>query len=108
MKSRLTASNQESTPLATSPSTEADTVAKLRDYFDQMTQAQCEFEELWFASGEGERLPPVHELRRLLRRIAGRANLLELSFLWLRMQREMPEPGQSPTPTSAPSPAPTP
>jgi hypothetical protein len=84
-------------PPTEKPLSEEDTVLALRNYFHQLQFAQCEFEELWYATGQGDRLPGEQALKQLLRRIAGRAELMEVAFVWLRMLREDAEPaGQKP------------
>ena len=70
---------------------EEDTILVLRNYFHELQSVQIEFEELWFATGQGERDPDEQLLKRILRIIAARAELMELAFISLRMMREFPE-----------------
>lgn len=67
------------------PLSEEDTILMLQNYFHELQSAQIDFEELWYASGQGERSPDPQALKQLLRRISGRADLMEVAFVWLRM-----------------------
>lgn len=62
----------------------------LRNYFHELTTALIDFEELWYATGQGETIPPETAYRPLLRRIAGRASMMEQTYLALNILRDFP------------------
>ena len=79
------------TPNEPPPSAES-TLRALRGHFGDLRDAQDEFEALWRACGRGGRPADEAEAGRLLRRIAGRAELMELAFTTLCILREHPVP----------------
>jgi len=66
--------------------TETATLKTLRAYFAELDGAVTELGELWEASGEGAGTTRA-AVAAPLRRIAGRAELIEVSLLWLEHLR---------------------
>jgi hypothetical protein len=70
--------------------TERDTRRTLEGYLGEIEDALGEFAALWEVSGGS---PARAEAAPALRRLAGRAELIELGLLWLeQLESERPEP----------------
>ena len=78
-------------PARDKPTTEQDVVDTLFNNFQQLQTAQCEFEELWYDTGQGERLPDEQRVKNLLRTIRSRAELIGFAYTTLRVMRQLPD-----------------
>jgi len=74
-------------PTTEDPSSEERVRLALDTYFQELQCAQIEFEQLWDAAARGGALPDQARAGRLLRHIAGRADLIETALAALRMLR---------------------
>ena len=73
------------------PLTEQDILDSLFNNFHQLQTAQCEFEDLWHDTGQGEHLPDEQHVKNLLRTIRSHADLLDFAYTSLRVMRQYPD-----------------
>ncbi len=73
------------------PLTEQDVLDSLFNNFQKLQTIQCEFEDLWYDTGQGECLPDEPHVKSLLRNIRSHAELLDLGYTALRVMRQYPD-----------------
>jgi hypothetical protein len=62
----------------------------LRKRRQELEEAYCQFEELWEASRQGEKLPSEKEVKAALKRLRFTTEGIELSFMSLRLLHDFP------------------